>query len=257
MAKQYETHNLSISGRILQITDDNFKQTPMIISKLMDPFVVYYDGHNHKAYPLDIFNHYCLIYDVITNDESDTADSYYDVSVYVAPQTLLSCVLQHRLSLSTKHDNGLILLEHDGEIIHPIQQITDARGDKHWEVKILTLRNALSLYPDILFYHNDNTNMPPSIVFKLDDTDKLKYHAMTLVYLIIYVSCRTRNDKYTILIGHDANKHKATGYNLTTSGMLEYLTQYEDKIRERNGDIIPMRYGFAAKYFDTAKVIKL
>src|SRR5690606_21014491 len=78
------------------------------------------------------------------------------------------------------------------------------------EIKIMTLRNAISKYPDCLFIDFNKISLIEPLTDKeyfknkniLYPVDKFseKYHPKTLIYIIEYKSQKQNKLKYTVLI---------------------------------------------------------
>jgi hypothetical protein len=138
--------------------------------------------------------------------------------------------------------------------------------NKRIEIKIMTLKNAITMVQDVVYiklkkkieksifeksyYQNDKDINGNTIEIE-------SIHPKTLVYIVKYSSNTTEEEKYVILLGNDAIKNIATGYDITNSKLHEYMSKYRTKIINKNGYIMPMLWYYAKHEYKKNKLVYL
>jgi hypothetical protein len=135
--------------------------------------------------------------------------------------------------------------------------------NKRSEVKITTLRNALTFLPDALYLNLKSKIKLKYIVNKkyyenvldinenpIDDT---LIHPKTLVYLFQYKSNLKR--KNAILLGQDITNKNVTGYDAKSSHIFEYLDDNKNKIILKEVFMIPVLWYIAKILYPSASFI--
>jgi hypothetical protein len=212
---------------------------------LTDTVILYNDGFFWKAIPHEIMLKYPVI-----------QDKYEDkiISVYSCPNTLFSCVyfgefvpgnpLDNPLDNSLNNHNyrnNLTLVSENNLIVPIMNKIYDRETMnltdlyiRKGEVKIMTLRNAISIYPDIRFINTSCINMKePNII------SNNKGQKNQIIYLIEYYSKKIYQDynhnnyKYTAIIP------KNNVFDIKKNNFDKYFNKMIEKIRDKGGHIYP------------------
>lgn len=262
-----EKHNLDIKDNVLDEKNYTYSNETNLLLK--DKIVAYYNGLNWKIVPLDIFLSYPVIYDKYYNEDSNGKR----VTIAVCPFTLVTSMFEGEYYPSEYLLNSSLILTNKQNYLLPIVSgfSNDPNGGinkvKRWEVSIKTLRNAISDYPDCQFLNltespikkviNDDYYYNSNLLFKVTNMTKDKIHPKTLVYVIQYKSSKTLNDKYSIIVGKDANTLEPSGYNIKDSGLLKYIEKMEFKLREKSAFLLPILWFACGNLFPNAKIIKL
>lgn len=216
--------------------------------KLADTVILYNDGMHWKAVPFTMILSHPVIHDTFENNKK--------ISVYVCPFTLFSCVYFGEYVPGNKvYNNNLTLIDKDKLLIPIINTIynkddmtiSDLYIRKN-EVKIMTLRNAISMFPDILFINHesitkksylvDNDYIKNNIIKYSHAQYSDKYHPKQIVYIIEYHSKKQNELKYSIIVP------KNSIFDVVKNKFWLYLNNMIDKIRDKGGHIYPC-YWFA------------
>jgi hypothetical protein len=234
--------------------------------KLTDVVFLYNDTQDWKAIPLKIAQMYPLIY-----------DSYYEnknalpITVYICPYTLFSCVyFDEMISYDKVYNNNLVITNKKNDIVIPIlnniysaTQVLTEKYIRRNEVKIMTVRNAISLYPDCQFVNIKNIEEKTPIVneaylsndailFDIEKPASFKTHdPKLLIYVIEYRSKKTHEFKYTVLIP------KKKTFDISKNGLHQYLDKMYEKITEKSGFIYPCLWFAWITSHPSSKIIKL
>ena len=231
-------------NKILDAHDYKYTQNHTLTINLSDQIVLFNLDNVWKVIPLIVSLSYPIIY--------DTCDKNI-VSIVVCPISLRCSVFKAKYVFEKYHDGIMILKNVDTMEHEPITQklIIDDKilfnNSKRYEIKIMTLKNALMLVPDLLILQT-NKSIKPLINIKYysnkydieNNKIKSKIHPKTLVYVIKYKSAKTNKNKKIILIGLDVSKNIVSGYDLHKSGIMNYLEKYKYKILENTGYIYPI-----------------
>lgn len=247
----------NIRSKVLEMNNYYFNETSNI--NLDEKIVTYWNGVMWKIIPLNIFLSYPVVYDRFYDEYNRDG---FDVSVSVCPNTLAGCVYYGKYSPSGYYIKSALVLIDDKNNLLPIISgyITTPDGltykAQRWELKIMIHRNAISKYADPSYLHMlDNTQKE---IIKLNNNYFSKsIHPLTLVYVINYKSSFNLEDRYTILIGNDANYDFQTGYDLKKSGVLKYLELYNYKLQEKSSFVMPLLWSACSIFFPSAKIIYL
>ena len=253
-----QKHNLKLSNRILGEQDYKYSNTSQL--SLKDKIVAYYNGLKWRVVPLYIFLSYPVIYDKYYNEENNLN---IPISICVCPFTLASCIFEGKFIPSEYILNSILVLTNEKNILLPIitNYMTEADNTltkiKRWQCSIKLLRNAISDHPDCQFmipkinldkqiinkeyYNNNKLLFSNEMLFKNNSyEEKNKIHPKTLVHILQYESVKTLGEKYTIIIGLGKNIEEPSGYNIKESGFNGYLEEYDFKLKEKSGFIIPI-----------------
>ena len=266
----YDT-DLSINKRII-------KQPKIAVSvpeksKLTDTVFVYNNGLAWRIVTHAIQQVYPVIHDIYFE-----LDKTYPITVIMCPFTFLSIVYFGTFNPIDKvYNNSITLINQENKdiLLIPLQnkfyslstgKLIESVGNtvRRDEVKIMTLRNAISKYPDVHFIetnndrNNNNNNNFKSL--KLNHSFKPydeKYNAYTLLYVIEYVSKKTGKNKYSAIIPKNSSKKEGTSYDIHQNGIETYLASMIEKIRERGGIMFPCFWAAWISYISNTKLIKL
>jgi hypothetical protein len=247
----------------IKINDYTFEKNSEKKLNLTDQIVIYNSGDIWKIVPLIFFLTYPIIYDKYSYE-----DEQYDITIVICPVSLTGIVLKGIFTFHSYVKYDMVLQENDKDNIISLNDPYKINNDLflklNWrsEIKIMTFRNSLILYPDAyhfksklkidpiinLTYYNNNDN----------DNNNSQYHSKTLVYIIKYKSI-WKNDtfKTSILLGHNINKNKVTGYDIKKSHLFTYLLKNKARIINKKGYIFPMLLYIAEYKFPNAEIIKI
>jgi hypothetical protein len=257
-----------IKKRILQEKDYSFELNPSKQNDidLKDNIILYNNGNQWKIIPLII----CLSYPIIY-EQYAYGDEKYEVSIIVCPITLRSVMFKGRFKFYKYDKYRMILREEDDDDILPIdlnKKINNKfiiQDNKRIEVKIMTLRNAIIYAPDAVFI-KCNKKISPIIKIPYYSNDKdingnvlqsTFVHPKTLVYIASFISQKTKEEKYAILLGNDYNKENPSGYDIIQSKLNTHLIKYSSQIIKKDGYIMPMLWYIAKIIYKKYKIIYL
>lgn len=222
--------------------------------KLSDIMISYNDGIKWKIIPLSIMNMYPIIYD----EYNEPNEQKTPITIYVCPYTLFSCVYFGKYTLhdKTTQNNNLSIVDVENDIyINPILNktyslTTDELLNKYikkGEVRIITLKNVLYLFPDCLFA---NTSKIPQID---NITNKDYLQNKQIIYIIEYKSKNHDHNeyKYTII------KPKINSFDIVKNGFESYFHKMVEQIRIKGGMIYPCLFDEWAKTNIDSKIIEL
>ena len=232
--------NQDLSTRVIK--DPIFNNHTKIL-KLADPVVLYNNGVNWKCVPLKTFLIYPVIHDLYEGDKR--------ITVYVCPYTLFSCVYFEQFFPGNQVYNNNLTLTNKDNILIPILGNLYNRDTmnlvdnyiRKGEVKIMTLRNAISTFPDILFFELENiaTNLMVPLVDADYSKNKIikfdnakfsdKYHPKQIIYVIEYHSKKQSEYKYTVIIPKNGN------LDIKKNKFGDYFNKMINKIRDKGGHI--------------------
>lgn len=206
-----------------------FKDYPPKEFNLDNIIATYFDGIKWKVIPLFILTQYPIIYDKYY-EKNNTSETL--ISIYVCPYTLYSCVYFGRYELYDKILYGNIsIINMDNEFyIQPIinkaySLIVDKPLDiyiRKAEVKILTFKNVVYLFPDSLFIRD---------VPKRSELNVISLDNNKLVYIIEYKSKKGNDYKYTVLVP------KINSFDIIKNGFGTYFHKMANNIRTKGGII--------------------
>jgi hypothetical protein len=253
-----------IKNRILHKSNYTFTNYEQYDLKLGDNVVLYNSGTVWKIVPLFICLSYPIIYDTYVNDEEK-----YDVSIIVCPVTLRAVMFKGKFELEFYQNYTMILRE--GDDIIPIDfnnKINDKMvisDNKRIEIKIMTLKNSITMVQDAVFIKLKKKKTEKQIFDKSyyyndkdinnNNIDIGSIHPKTLVYIVKYSSNTSEEDKYVILLGNDAVKNDVTGYNIANSKLNDYMAKFRTKIINKNGYIMPMLWYYAKEEYKKNKLV--
>lgn len=192
--------------------------------KLSDTVVLYNDGMFWKAIPYDIMLEYPVIHDSYEGSP---------ITIYVCPFTLFSCVYFGEYMPTDKtYEDNLVISSKNNVLVPILNRVYDANMEnivdlfiRKNEVKIMSLRNAISMYPDIKFIDTSEIKRAEPI--------KTKYNQIS--YIIEYYSKKNNVDKYkyTIIIP------KYNVFDTVKNKFDSYFTKMIDMIRDKGCHIYP------------------
>ncbi|AYV78475.1 MAG: hypothetical protein Edafosvirus14_22 [Edafosvirus sp.] len=269
-------HDLNIETRF--IDNPIFNHDPPADLKLKDKVLIYFNGINWKIIPIDFLLKYPLVYDIITETDSEGKIVHnIPVTVSFCPLTFVSVVYEGTYTPSEYLLNNCLVIKNKTNELLPIitgmKQSNPETSDKihvrRWEADIKLFRNALSDYPDAqyLVTSGHTNNNAPIVDNEYINNNEIMYdnitnniascfHPKTLVYLIEYKSQQNKN-KYTIIVGKDANTKNVSGYDTAKSGLTPYLENIEGNLRDKVGFILPVFWYAWKPFYNDAKIICL
>ena len=208
--------------------------------QLSDTVVLYNDNFTWKIVPLEIMLMYPVIHDQYENKI---------ITIYVCPYTLFSCVYFDQFYLNNQvYNNNLTLINDNNTIIPIIGQIytKDMNIMKSYirknEVKIMTLRNAISMFPDCQFIDTSDIKKIEPLVDKnylknkqieFLSTDKYsdKYDPKQIIYVIEYYSKKQDDYKYSVIVP------KENIFDISKNKFEIYFDKMIEKVRDKGGHI--------------------
>jgi hypothetical protein len=252
-----------IETKFINIGDYNFEQNHKTKIKLSDQIVLYNISNQWKVIPLLLLLAFPIIYDeYIENTKAHT------ISIVLCPVTMRSNIFMGKFIFHSYYGTTMILKEEHSETIMPITsgiKINEkliVNTNKRFEIKIMTLKNALMMAPDLIFIQH-RKKLKPIINLSYYSNKKdinnndldLLFHPKTLVYIVQYKSYKTGNEKTSILMGNDSTRDNVGGYDLKKSKLFEYLNKYQQKIINREGYLYPILWYIAKDEYPQAKII--
>jgi len=256
-----EKHNIDLEKAVLKNGQYYFMDNIPKKLLLKDIMICYFDGLTNKIIPFDIIRSYPIIHTkyIESNDKS------VDISVIVCPFTLTSLVIEG-IFYPTSYVKNSCLVVSDGVNTFPVIE-NPPKFTKRYQISVRILRNVFTEYPDCKYMVlNNNIELKPllnidyfynkKILFSYDSPPD-QFHPKTLVYLIQYKSSKDHNDRVTIIVGRDANSDKASGFDIKTSGVLNYLRESDEKIIEKFGFVIPLLWFSWKSFYPNSKIIFL
>jgi len=244
---------------------------------IYDIVLAYNDGKVWKIIPINVLNKYPIIYDKYFEKYRKSEDKFkYNISnitVSYCPYTSCGLIYFDKfVPTGETYNNNIILAPDDKYIMAQMIGKMFQRKTKteiptiirRNETKIMLFRNAVSKYPDCMFLHFDkdieplvsnNYGINKKIHHKIQNKSNM-YHSKTLVYGIEYKSQKSNYDnKYTVIVSKDASKNKINSRDINMYSL--YFAKMIEKIRNKNGIVIPVYWYAWYGMFPKTKVIKL
>lgn len=250
---------LDISSRIL--IAPNFSINIEETIKLTDPVYAYNNGKNWRIIPLSVSQKIPVIWDTyydIINEEK-LIENY--ITIYMCPFTLFSVVLFGKFKpIDEIYNNNLKLISEDETKIIPIKPETYKFVNRKQDVRLLTVRNAISKYPDCEFItshpHNfhglvdHNYLFDNKIKFKYESYNK-DYDPKKIIYIIEYKSSQTTDYKFTVIIP------KENTIDISKNGFESYYNKMIEQIKLKGGIIYPCFWFAWMGIHPDSKLLKL
>ncbi len=252
------------------IKDPIFVQHPPRTLSLTDPIVVYTDNMNIKIVPLTIMKQYPIIHDTYFEDGNDTTlkNKALPITITFCPYSYTIIAYFGTFKMTGEIYNGNVILT-DENNHNKIIQLTGQEYKngilteevfRRRDVKIMTFRNAISIYQDAIFL---NTNNLHKIKIKYDEDfpllnyikdDKHNTDPKTLIYGVEYMSSKDDSEmKHTAIIG----KIKRKSYEYKSSGYHKYITKMGDDLQNKGAILIPCFIYIWYAFYPKTKMIKL
>lgn len=251
----------SIKNKILEKSDYIY------VSELddikLDDNVLLYNANNYwKIIPLNI----CLSYPIIY-DEYEYEDKIYDISIIVCPLTLKASIFRGKFVFDNYYEMKMYVREiGDTEFMMSLDngfKIDDKYyiiRNKRTEAQIMTLKNALTMVPDVLYLKTDKKKEyvieEDYYKNKLDINDKKIeseiMHPKTMVRIVQYK--KGKKDRINIILGSDVSKDEITGFDIKSSGFKNYLLKKQHKIVNKKGYIMSMMWMYAREEYKNGKI---
>lgn len=243
-----ENINIQVKNRVLK--EPNFVPGVPDIVNLTDKVLVYNNGRNWKVVLINVMCVYPVVYDKFFEQDG----SISDISVTFCPFTYAAVVYFGKYVLTDKIKNSNITLikEEDQnkntESLVLMSQMLGHKFVRKKEVRIMTLRNVISKYPDCNYLDSsklDMKNLKRITDSKYTSSDEIlysvkhksgKHHPKTLVYGIEYVSkdVNHKDYKYSVVVGAGDKS-----FDFVKSKYEEYFDKWIEKIREKGGILVP------------------
>lgn len=268
--------------------DNNISINPHFTHR-MDPDInldatifVYHDGRKWKYLPYQFVTMYPVIQDKYYETTKPGKNKVIDMTISICPFSLYATIYYEKYKPANLILKNNIVLQNKNYYLSPILNIYFNKDNRQLaninplrgEVKVMTLRNALSKYPDSVMIDMKKTSIIDPLVSKEycennnilfgEVTYPKIYHPKTLTYIIEYLSNDIDSSdpyKYSILVSKDSQPKNSNCINIDENGISKYLEKMLDKIREKGGLLVPC-YWFAwmdsnEKLGRETKVIKL
>lgn len=272
MQNNFTDASINLSDRVIRYPKFSIVSKKKI--KLSDYVVIYNNGYNWKGVSLKIMRQYPVIHDLYLSDNPELEkETAVKISIVVCPYTLFSCVYFGEYIPNNKVFNNNIILDNineKGQYLIPIlNNLYNIGNDKpldyivkREEIRIMTLRNALSTYTDILLLDNEEIKSKEMIVpenyfdtdeiiYKIFDYSK-KYHPKQIVYIIEYKSSSTADlFKKTVIIPKENN------LDVRSNGFKDYYDKMALEIRDRGGIVYNCLWFAWNAIYPDSKVIEL
>ncbi|QKF94233.1 hypothetical protein QKU48_gp0775 [Fadolivirus algeromassiliense] len=221
---------------------------------LKDIVILYNNGKEWKVIPLYVMQMYPIIHDKYYQINKNDIQLENNITIYMCPYTLYSSVYFSKLIPFNKlYNNNLTLLDEDDKniLLIPItntylslsNNIIINKYTRKNDVKIMTLRNAITNYPDCRFINTTQINkIDPLVTENYINDNKIlfhhnhysnKYNSKQLIHIIEYISKKQDKYKYTIIIPKNNN------IDITKNGLGEYFNKMIGDIRDKGGIIYP------------------
>lgn len=229
---------------------------------LSDPILVYNNGRNYKIIDLKICKKYPVIHDKFY-DITDINESEKEINSIISDITIIFCPFTYHTSVffgtfyptNILFKNSITLINDNKQKLIPIlgELQNDSKTNsvvRRSEAKIMTLRNAIAMFPDCYYLDDSNINM------SVDDLNK---HELDVVYTIEYRSSKVNvvNKKYTAIVGNHLRGKNNTKYDIVKNGIDKYLEKNMEKIREKNGVVASCSLESWKKIHPDSKIIDL
>ncbi len=224
---------------------------------LSDYVLSYFDGKKWKIVFLDDALQYPVIHDQYFDEllKRDDENIISDISFTFCPFSFSGVVYFGKFVPSGEiYNNNMILNDEENiKLLHQlsgktyIRKSTEELKDylRKGEVKIMSFRSALSLYPDCLFFHNKK---PQSEL-----VDKSYINNKFIVYGILYNSSNVRkNAKSSVVV-----VSKQESFDYLKSGYHKYFEEQMEKIKEKGGLIIPCFWSAWKLNFPDSKIVEI
>lgn len=253
-------HNLDIGSGSRIIESPVYHPYTSDEYKLDQPVIIYNNGNNWRIVSKDIMDIYPIIYDKYF----DNSKKVVDISITYCPFSGSSIAYFDKYNLSTKvHNNNIMLYKKatnntiGDEVIQQLSGITYSLStgelltnfiQKH-EVRLTTLKIALTSYPDAQFLHFTPKLKKLKGVFSVAITSS-RFKPKELVYGIEYKSkdIEKPDYKYTCIV-HNGS--------YDTSKIEDYMKAMGDKLREKASVIIPSYWAAWYAFHPNTKVISV
>ncbi len=260
-----KTISENIRGKSLNLNDYKFERDHNDNLKLTSRVVIYNSGDTWKVIPFDVCLSYPIIYDVYSNDEET-----FNITFIICPITLRSIYLKGKFEFLTYDEScRMILREIDDkesliyiDIGTKIDKKYIIQTNKRSEVKITTLRNALTFLPDAYFLNLNNNKNIKYVIGNEYYQNKLDInmkeinggiiHPKTLVYVIQFKGVEEEH-KVIIILGKDISSENVTGYDAKQSHIFDYLENQKTRIINKEGFIMPMLWHTTKIAYPTAE----
>jgi|SRR3989344_7600555 len=266
IAKDIQRTNIDLHNRY--INNPIFIPQPLNID-ITSPVVAFNNNQEWKIVPVSFLIHTPIIHDVIF-EGTEPNKKIIDVSLTFCPYTYTAILYEGTWCMTDKIYNSNIVLENMKEPSMMIQAIgvkTIKKKEilvRKWNTRILTLRRAISEYPDCVYLHNKISEKLKALIPTpyYHDTNILyplinkvsKYHPKTIVHGIEYRSKGIM--KYSVIIGNDASD-KPSGLDIYSNKVYEYLEKKNKDLIDKFAIVIPTFWFSWITFHPEAKIIKL
>ncbi len=250
------------------LEDYDINTVPIKNLALSDPVICFNNSNEWIIINLDQFLRTPVIWINYYTDKK-----VLPVSITVCPRTLRSCVFEGKLRPKYYDGENMFLEnEKDGSLIPidmniSIDNNAEIEINKRYQVSIQTLRNSLVDYYDVKYLHPSKTHKyiinKNYLSNRLDEFDQdipnrseVAIHPKTLIHVIQYLSDKGER-KNTLIIGANSTNIENFGYDNKKSGYDKYLSDFEQKIIEKDSFIMPILYYKAIEIYKESKKIIL
>lgn len=250
-----------------------YKNTPSDKISLQDMVIVYNDGKNNKIYDLNFLSNNPIIYDkyydnIIINRESGLQEINVTIThcpislstiVYFGKYRLTGDVYQNNIVIQNINDNDEYILQLSGDVFSKKNKVKIDKKIFRVGTKIMTLRHAISHYPDSIF--NDEVvkdgNIYDETYTKIFDEifSKTNIHLnidpKTIIYTIEYYSSDEMiTKKYSAIVHKNTHVKFDKAYD-------QYFGKTGSKLLEKGAFITPCYLGTWILFHPNTKIINI
>lgn len=220
-----------------------FAETVPLTINLHDIVIVYFDGKKYKIIDKKITDQFFIIRDTFYEQNYQTKNEIFtlDISLTVCPYTSTAIVYFDKYELAGYTCNNNMVIQRDNDFVVQLTGSTNSNKIiRRTDAKIMTFRNAISIYPDCLYLQFDDL---------ISDNKNIKDK---LIYGIEYISSNDiATKKHSCIIG------KKNEYDYKNSGYEYYFESMRDELRRKSALVIPTSYNTWLKFYPDTKIIKL
>jgi len=250
--------------------DINYKNTPSDKISLHDMVIVYNDGKNNKIYDLNFLSNNPIIYDkyydnIMINREMGLQEINVTIThcpislstiVYFGKYKLTGDVYQNNIVIQNVNGNDdEYILQLSGEVFSKKNNVKIDKKIFRVGTKIMTLRHAISHYPDSVFNVDVQNKIFDEVYTKIFDEIYIRSNIHTdinpksIIYTIEYYSGdETITTKYSAIV----HKHNNVKFDKAFD---QYFAKNGSKLLEKGAFITPCFFGTWILFHPHTKII--
>lgn len=251
-------HKIKLPKKYI-IKNPVYKQIPNKSLKLKDNVLAFFNGIKWHIIPIAVSKEFPIIHEKmnlkshISRIKNAHDIVQVDVTITFCPFTYIPIIYDGLFDLDgTLYKNNIVLKNINNEKIIQSQGINTENKIiiKKWEVILLTLESAITKFPDSLFIDvelKNNIFVSEDFSFKNCKLSFDNIQPNSIIYGIEYYKKNTNDNDlhYVAVISTSPNK------------INDYFIKNNTKIRNRNGFIMPCKWGAWCQLFPQTKTIYL